>query len=307
MVQGPDLGVDAGSLMTLLRLSDVVRSLRARPGFAAASPAVAPDELKLAAAILASYVYGEEAVLGQPALINCGALALLLPREVTHEVTAAAAARVDGTDLHSLPEAPTRLLRGPWIVEARDPERERLFGDTICLAGYPLEGAIFLIGLQAPDGVRVARWRPRWTGGDLPADIPTDSSVLIDDQDAHREWAREAARWIVVLSVLLEAEGSPVREGEAVPVGGRRRGTPTDGPAVRRVYLEEVRRPGGAGAAEGAGTDGKLGLVVPVSGHVKRQRYGAGRTETRWIYVAGYEGRRWVAPRARVIVGSRPN
>lgn len=293
--------------MTFLRLSDVVRRLRAWPGFAAAPPDVPPDQLKLSAALLATYVYGQEVLLDQPALVNCAALALLLPREITHEVTAAAAARVDGTDLHSLPEAPPRFLRGAWVLEARDPERERLFGDTVCLGGYALEDRIYLIGLQAPDGVRVARWRPRWTGGDLPAEIPTDTSVLIDDQDAHREWAREAARWVVVLSVLLEAQGSPVREGEAVPVGGRRRGAPADGPAVRRVYLEQAHRSGASGPGEGVGTDGRLGLTVPVSGHVKRQRYGPGRAETRWIYVAGYEGRRWVAPRARVIVGSRPN
>ena len=150
---GPDLGLDTDPV-TFLRLSDVVRRLRSWPRFVAASHDVPASEVKLDAALLAGYAYGEETVLEQPAIVNCAALALLLPREVTHEVTAAAAARVDGTDLHSLPEAPPRLLRGAWIMEARAPERECLFGDTVCLGGYALEDRIYLIGLQAPDGVR---------------------------------------------------------------------------------------------------------------------------------------------------------
>ncbi len=33
-----------------------------------------------------------------------------------------------------------------------------------------------------------------------------------------------------------------------------------------------------------------------VSGHLKRQRHGAGNTETKWIYVQEYSSRRWISP-----------
>lgn len=41
-----------------------------------------------------------------------------------------------------------------------------------------------------------------------------DDSPLIDDVDAHHEWAREAARFCVVLGLLLEAVLSALRHGD---------------------------------------------------------------------------------------------
>jgi hypothetical protein len=54
-------------------------------------------------------------------------------------------------------------------------------------------------------------------------------------------------------------------------------------------------------AAEAAPA-GRAADVVAVRGHLKRPRHGAGLAETKWIYVAGYEARRWVAPGPRKVV-----
>lgn len=281
-------------------------------------------DLRERAAALTFAHFGEKTAFDAPAVINVSALAISCGERVTvHQLRPAAAELVHETDLHSLPSEPPRLLRRAWIVEVRRPETgERLFGDTVCLAGYPIEDAIYLVGIGYPDGAWVARWRPRWTGEEIEASVPHEvsplardqSHPLISDVDAHHDWAREAARFAVVLGLLLEAEGVPIRV-ETEQAGGEKKsskkgkGAPAPGGwTVRHVYLEEPARgsrasssPAGATAAPGV----RLPESVPIRGHLKRQRHGPGLSLTKVVYVAGYEARRWVAPKPRRVVVQR--
>lgn len=271
------------------------------------APAVLPSDQRLAAAALALRAWP-----GAPeAAVNVAALALSMRAHlIVHRLSAGAVALVHGTDLHSLPGEPPRLLRGPWIVEARGPEREALFGDTPSLGGYVLDGVLYLVGLRYPDGAMVAPWRPRWEERDLRAGMPAAvDSPLIDDLGAHNAWAREAARFALVLGLLLDAEGTPVAAEDERPRRLRGGGTGRRPEwTVRRVYLDRPR--GGSARDEGddAPTDAPdrrpdlRAEQVSVRGHLKRQAYGPGRSERRWVYVRGYEARRWVAPRTVVDV-----
>jgi hypothetical protein len=267
------------------------------------APATMPT--REAAAYMALEAFGPSTVTAQPALVNVAALAWSArARLVVHQLRPAVARLVDATDLHAEPPAPPALLQEAWLVEARSPERgERLFGDTACLGGYPLDGAVYLVGLRHPDGVAVVRWRPRWTGDELAEGIARDASPLIDDVDAHHAWARAAARFATVLGVLLDATGAPLRTRDVddAPKGSRpARGT-APAPAswtTRHLYVAsepEARAGGGGGGA--ATTGDRTGVEVPVTGHLKRQRHGPGNGLTRWIYVAGYQARRWIGPR----------
>lgn len=280
-------------------LSDLIRAMR-RAGMDHL-PALG---LRERAAALAIGTEGLASVVEYQGLVNCAALALSMPRLVVHRVSPGAARMVHETDLHSLPGEPPRLLAGPWLLEARSPD-EPLFGDTASLGGYGLDGAMYLIGFGYPAGMNVARWTPRWREEELSAGITRDESPLIDDADAHQVWAREAARFAVVLGLLLEAEGSPVQVEEETPKGRKTRaghgGVRESEWTVRRVYLgritpsreRETDRP----ATSGDGTTGRQSATVPVRGHIKRQPYGPGRSLRRWVYIQGYEARRWIAPR----------
>lgn len=284
--------------MTWSSLSNIVRKLQGFEGL------VPPDPpFRERAAALAVAAYGLPTVTDLPALVNCAGLALSMPRLTVHRVSSGVSRTVAETDLHSLPGEPPRLLRGSWLLESRRPE-EPLFGDTACLGGYELEGSVYLVGLGYPDGARVARWTPRWRDEDLDAGVVRDESPLIDDVDAHREWAREAARYAVVLGLLLEAEGSPVAMDDELEGRGARRlrpaGTGRGEWVIRRVYLGRLT-PSGRRApdtpGEASDLSGRLAAQVPVRGHVKRQRHGPGGADRKWIYVEGYEARRWVSPR----------
>lgn len=278
-------------------------------------------DLRERAAALAARTWGIHSVLARPLLVNLGALALLMDRLSVHRLSAGAIRLVHETDLHSLPGEPPRLLRRPWIVESRVPEREWLFGQTASLGGYPLDDAIYLIGLDWPDGVFVSRWRPRWEERDLDATIERDESPLVQDVDAHYAWSREAARFSLVLGLLLDAHGAPLAFRDERPTAWPQRGRspqrarePSGGWLVRHITLGEPIRlasepwlveRAGERAEQGEGDDtARRPLsaalhpqVVPVRGHLKRQPIGPGRSQRKWIYVRSYEARRWIAPR----------
>ncbi len=267
------------------------------------------------AAALASARYGEALVQELPSLVNVGALALAIeatPRHVTHSLRPGATHLVHATDLHSLPEAAPRILRAPCIVESSRPDRP-LFGATSSLACYPLGGVLFLVGVDYPDGARTSRWNPQWGERELDAGVEREvDTSLVDSVEAHHAWAREAARFLVVLGLLLDAEGAPIRKEDEHPKPRGKRGA-ASGPGpewiTRHVYLDE-RRPSGAPRApsEPASAEhgDRLEQAVAVRGHVKRQRYGEAHAKTKWIWVEGYAARRWVAPRpVRIVVSTR--
>lgn len=290
--------------MTWLSISALVWRLRAHLAPVTGLP------VREAGARVALAEFGANTVQELPSLVNFGALTVLAQPLRVHELRGRVPERVASTDLHSLPDEPPRLLRAPWILEVRDPVRERLFGSTPALAGYELDGTIYLLGVGYPDGAFVARWRPRWPGGDIEAGVVREGSGgLIDDIEVHAEWGRAAARFAIVLGLMLDAEGTPLRTTDDKPqLPGTRKGKtrPARPWAVRRIYLEsegDGDHEGGAGGGGGNPTDDLIERSVMVRGHLKRQRYGAGHELVKWIYVQSYEARRWfTSTPTRVVV-----
>jgi hypothetical protein len=241
---------------------------------------------------MAGSVYGADALIGAPALVNCAGLALSMPRLTRHDLTADAIQLVHETDLHALPSEPPRLLKGAWILESRRPDRRGLidsdlggWGNTVSLGGYSLEGAIYLVGIGYPDGIAVARWTPKWTGGEVEEGIPLDSSPLIDDVDRYHSWARQAARFAVVFALLLESASTPLSVEE--PPRHRESRRHTSGThqtrsswVVRRVHLRAPLPTRSTQAHENPAhkplpTD-RQAMDVQVRGHLKRQAHGPG-------------------------------
>lgn len=108
-------------------------------------------------------------------------------------------------------------------------------------------------------------------------------------------------RWLP--GCLLDASGSPVRtEAAAGSRGAQRRQAKSKAEAwaVRRVVLAGAPSSSGGGGASSAGggpLEGRQAVEAEVRGHLKRQPHGPRGTLRRWIWVAGYQARRWVAPK----------
>lgn len=204
---------------------------------------------------------------------------------------------IHGTDLHAIPGEPPRLLRGAGIVQAHRPETgDRLWGNIASLGWCHVVDHIYLFGLgylDGPDQIAwaAAKWSPQWTGQDIDPQLPTLdlSSPLIRDHDEHQEFASSAARYLIVLGLLAEAENSPLQidldkqtRWRHVRLNPRKRRLPVD-PATESIPALAL--------------DGRISEDRRVSGHLKRQRYGEGCSLIKWIYVERYTARRWFAKR----------
>ena len=243
-----------------------------------------------------------------PAMVNVAALALSMPRLCAHELSRGVVRLVHDADLRSLPEGPPEMMQSGWLIDTRDPEREPLgwpaLGDnqTAALGGYMVDGVYYLVGVGYPDGAMVATWRPQWGEGEIT--IPVDDEPLIDDIEGYQAWGREAARFSLILGLILEAEGAPITirgDDESERRTHRlRRLAAGDDWSVRRIILSRLeRRYGGAvdGVSSGInGTAGRIAQQAMVRGHLRRQPYGRRNQLRKWVWVNSYEARRWVAP-----------
>lgn len=254
-------------------------------------------------------------VLSQPALVDVAELALATGQHlVVHAMRPAATRVVHETDLHTLPGECPKLLRRAFIVEADWQAGRVLWGTTACVGGFLRpDGVIVLVGLLVPDGVAVAYWRPDWGGtlGQVEGQEDPDLSRLLvgTDRKVLEAWATQAVRYLTVLSLLLEAAGTPLETRDESGQGKRPSSgkSPAKGQGwtLRYVSLSKTSTPvatGGGGSSAPADTTRLQAETVTVRGHLKRQPCGPGGTMRRTVYVAGYSARRWVAPETTVRV-----
>ncbi len=120
---------------------------------------------------------------------------LTLARLIVHKVTGCAVRRNHATDLHQLPGEAPRLLRGPCLVGAQHPDRgEARFGQTACVGGYVLDGALYLVGMDWPDGARATRWSPAWVEAFLDAGMPHPGSLSVQYSVARMTYTSRRGR-----------------------------------------------------------------------------------------------------------------
>ncbi len=113
---------------------------------------------------------------------------------------------------------------------------------------------------------------------------------------------------VVGLARLLEAERTPLVVAETKPTTWfhTRKRPKGKGWTTRYVRLSKdaVYLPASRSYASSTGmvtTDGKMLAPTRVRGHLKRVRFGPARAETKWVYVAPHDSRRWVSTEPTVV------
>ena len=268
-------------------------------------------DLREQAAELSLAAFGYD-VLATPALINVAGLALAMKeRLIVHQLSAGAKAHVHWTDLRSIPGQPPALLRDPFLITTRKAHKgETLFGNVAQIGGYWVDDTLFLVLLGYPDGAYVFPWRPVWQESDID-DIDFGAGLLGEDI-SYQEWehvGHQAVRFVLMLGLLLEAEGSPVvidrepRSKTAQQASTRRRRSSKSSWLTRRVYVDGKIRYRSRPPADGVETgtkrerDDLQEVTVMVRGYIRRQRYGPNNSLQKLVYVQSYEARRWVVPK----------
>jgi hypothetical protein len=172
------------------------------------------DHLKLAvpgdpwpaAQRLAVASHGVRAVASCPALVDYACLAVIMRRDRTVPmlISTDVVERVPAWVPTDLPASVPPVLQEGWVIEPRDPAQgERLFGDTVTLAGYYQQAtrSFMLIGVEWVGRYRVVPWRPRW--GTSAWGIAYEESALIDGPREQYEWGQAAVRFLIGLVLLL--------------------------------------------------------------------------------------------------------
>lgn len=256
------------------------------------------------AALAAASAFGQK-VSEEHLLVNVGALANSLgSHPVVYNLTPDAVELVSETDLHFLPGFPPLLLKSAFIVTGID---RALFGGTIDLGVYPVpDGGYGLLGMDDESG-EFFLWHPIWEEREIT--IADDSPM---ESEAERwkvtEFGREAIRFLMVFSLLLEADKTPIeiqsnRLRQKRSVAMRQATLGRDDWTVKRISLttRRVSKPSKP-VSSGESIEGRILSPTMVTGHLAYQAYGKQWSLRRWIYIDSYEARRWIAPGQRRII-----
>lgn len=260
-------------------------------------------DLRESAALLTILAY--KGMAATSAAINVAALALSMERLVVYRPHRSAIDQVDATDLNSHPAAPPRLFHSPFVIESPDPRNISLFADVVSVAGYSLDGRWFVIFWRYPDGCGVFEWGAHWQAErDADFDVVSENSLLVPNKEEWDGLARQSIRFAIILGLLLDADGTPVEQRTEKPQRpeARRYGqkrAPATGWETRHLVVPAGRRPASEVRPEPQLETTREGLLlkpVEVRGFLRRQTHGPRNSERKWIYVEGFQSRRWVSP-----------
>ena len=266
------------------------------------------DHVK-ASAMLAVHVYGNEMLRNYHMVWTAG-LALAQDRLTVHQLDNATVVQVNETEVRSLPPAPPRFMASGFCIETGDLNTP-LFADVVCLGGYRIGDTYSFILYQRNERCSLGYWSPRWGEGEIEEgyveeDLPF---LYVDVNEQFRSLIIQAARFVITLGLLLEAENTPMQQREEREVAGFPRKHPM--PKNRNPYVWSIRKlnlkpspvpadPAGDAPEEPLSEPPRMGLSKEkrlIRGFLRRQVYGPGRALRKWVYVSAFEGTRWVSER----------
>lgn len=311
----------------MIRLASLLEELRLiRQEVPVPQSVPEPNRTKLWGSLLASRWTTQKGLSleGMPSImINCGAWAAATRGAFTlHDISDGAIGIVNNTDLRSWPVEPPSLLTRPFLISSRS--GRPLFGSTVDLAGYPLDGRLFLIGLDTPDGAWVVNLCPDWGTDDLDTGeymagddlhLPTG-----EEQGEHEARAKDGLRFASILGILMGAEQTPLdqtlegKKKKRETSSPKKKKEPKDSPKVPwrewsivTVKLSRASRQGKGSRKAAIATAQRqvdrshlVESEVTVRGHLRRQAVGPQWSERRWIYVAPYQTHRLTEGKRRI-------
>jgi hypothetical protein len=228
---------------------------------------------------------------------------------VVHRITEGVCQKVMCVRIENLPGEFPIFLRKPFLIEAK--EGKYLFDDIHSIGGYIGDGGIFtIIGY---DGINTIVIHCKDAFSEAASIDEINYDPITEKAAVGTAKARKVLPFLTILSLMLEAERSPI----AVDAGGKKARKRAKGkvgkPGMmgswmeRRIYID--------GRYQGEKREGdpspidKEGLTktdVFIQGFLRHQPYGPKSSLRKWIYIEGFESSRWTkAGDVRVTVGLR--
>ena len=225
-----------------------------------------------------------------------------------HTVTGAVAKKVVGTRILMLPPELPGKMKSSFLFEAKE---GALFDDVVAIGGFLLDGDLVLLSVYE-DGESIWQHSIGNFGGRKLEDIQFDRTPT-ESEDGKKVVERAARKdtfaFATILSIMLEAERSPILLDEGSKKAKKRnklkQAASKSDWVERRIYIDAKYR---AKETENdpvpMDKEGKIKKDVFISGFLRHQPYGPGRSLRKWVYVDGFASSRWVAkdPRKVTIV-----
>lgn len=261
-----------------------------------------PD-IRAEAGRMASDRFGRMSLVEMPPVVNLCALRIRMGSDFTsYRIAAGVLERVRGLSVSCSPYSCPKMMDGVFIVESDNPSVP-LFGNTVSLAGYWLDGRLFMLGSGSSGGMFVANVLPKWDGSDSET-IRTDRIIMGSEAEVDA-FSKNAFSFMVRLSLLMESERAPVEVSSVRPSSKRTRNSylPSDRVTVRYVSLSRRYASSRTQSGEVGHMDetGRVAVRSEVSGFIRLQHYGTGNSLSKYIYVDSFESTRWTSSGERVV------
>jgi hypothetical protein len=216
-----------------------------------------------------------------------------------HSVTDGVSNRIRHIKIENMPTELPNALKRSFLFESH---KSVLFDDIIAIGGFLLDGELVLISVYQDGSTYWQHEKGAYDGRNL-SDIQFDDNISQDkyaEQEVKRANRKDTFAFITVLSLMLEAERTPIMIDDGNKKTRKRnklkKKSSTNDWIERRIYINAVYKTEQKDEnyfPMDMDKEGKIKREVFVNGFLRHQPYGPEHKLRKWIYIDGFESTRW--------------
>ncbi|GAB6392483.1 MAG: hypothetical protein MdMp014T_1856 [Treponematales bacterium] len=230
-----------------------------------------------------------------------------------HTLTDGVIEKVKHTRIENVPNEIPKFMRQPFLIEAR--HDKTLFGDIEGIGGFTINDEICLVIGKQSERCYIQHEKASFDGRKI------EDINLLYDKRVHYDWygqfgqnfiqqktGKDTFAFVTILSLLLEAEKTPLvidtkRDKRNRKAHNAKKNSTESDWITKRIYIDrDIKYKHASNGHAVLDKNGKVLKDVPVTGYVRMQHYGKDNSETKWIYIEGYDSKRWTSDKDKKIV-----
>ena len=227
-----------------------------------------------------------------------------------HTLTDGVVEKIKHTKIENVPNEIPNLMKKSFLIEAR---RDRpLFDDVYSIGGFIINNQICLLIKTITEnqpGLFCQHEKASFDGRKIDdLNLVYNNNFSFDPSYKEARTRKDTFAFAIIFSLMLEAERTPLlveavkdKKNKIAP-NKRQKNNETEW-VTKRVYIDKnlkYKKPPDEPVAYDK-TDKKLKNVI-VNGFLRRQRYGEGFSEEKWIYIESFGSTRWTKEKDKKII-----
>lgn len=226
---------------------------------------------------------------------------------IVHTLTDGVVGKVKHTKIENIPNEIPEYMKQPFLFEAQ--HDKILFDNIRSIGGFIYNDEMFLIIGTQDDRFYCQREKSSFDGRKIDEINFIYNKEVNYGSFINYKKRKDTFAFATTLSLMLEAERTPFLidnkncKKKNVPNGIRGTKNESDW-IIKRIYIDKnIKYKNTSSDKKILDKDGKWLKDVNVTGFLRKQRYGRGLSETKWIYIDSFESKRWTSEKnTRIIV-----